>query len=177
MFPMSVRELVFWGWINVYLWTPLGYFFAILQLFSQSLSTVLWCGVLLLNVTFSFLSTRWIWWRGFVLLGLVCFTRLIQSLITVCSVSFHLLLPEFDIPKLWPQLIHWSLKYQGVEHPNLLGLSCWLRFDCGMTFHTLCLTLECWIHSRVQSTISCFPELCFLQFYMAQVLVGCKSNL
>ena len=35
------------------------------------------------------------------------------------------------------QLIHWSLKNQGVEPPNLLGLSCRLRLDCGMTFPTV----------------------------------------
>ena len=32
------------------------------------------------------------------LLHCVCCTRLIRTLIIVCSVSFHLLLPEFDIP-------------------------------------------------------------------------------
>ena len=41
------------------------YFVAILHLFSQSLSIVLMCGGQLL-VTFSFLSTRYIWWPGFV---------------------------------------------------------------------------------------------------------------
>ena len=46
-------------------------------------------------------------------LGLVC-TRLIQTLNTVCSASFYLLLLEFDIPELQPRLIHWSLKYYGV---------------------------------------------------------------
>ena len=64
-------------------------------------------------------------------LGLGCCTRLIRTLITVCSASFHLLLLELDIPELRQQLIHWSLKYQGVEPPNLLDLSCRLRFDCG----------------------------------------------
>ena len=38
--------------------------------------------------------------------GLVCCTRLIQTLITVRSVSFHLLLLEFDIPELQLLLIH-----------------------------------------------------------------------
>ena len=38
------------------------------------------------------------------------------------------------------QLSHWSLKYQGIERPNLQGLFCHLTFECGMTFHTLCLT-------------------------------------
>ena len=30
--------------------------------------------------------------------------------------------------------------------------------------------------SRVQSTVGCFPELCFLQFSMAQVLVGLRKQ-
>ena len=67
----------------------------------------------------------------------VCCSRLIQTQVTVCSPSFLLRLPEFDIPKLGPQLIHWSLKYQGVEHPNLLGVSCRPSFECGMTFLTV----------------------------------------
>ena len=66
--------------------------------------------------------------------------------------------------ELWSQLIHWSLKYQGVERPNLLDLSCRLRYECGMTFSKLCLALECCIDSRVQSTAGLFPELFFLQF-------------
>ena len=44
LFPVSLRELVFWGWWNIYLWTPLCYFVAILHLFSQSWSIVLRCG-------------------------------------------------------------------------------------------------------------------------------------
>ena len=31
--------------------------------------------------------------------------------------------------------------------------------------------------SRVQSTVGCFPELCFLQFSKAQVLVGLQKQL
>ena len=106
-------------------------------------------------------------------LGLVCCTRLIRTLITVCSTSFYLLLLEFDILELRLQLIRWSLKYQGVESLiNLLGLYCRLRFECGMTFPTLCLTPEHWIGSRcMQFTVGCFPELCFLQFSMVEVLV------
>ena len=99
-------------------------------------------------------------------LDLVCSTRLIRTLITVCSARFHLLVLEFDIHELihFIQLIHWSLKYQGVEHPNLLGLSCRLRL---MTFPTLCFTPERWMGSRTQSTVGCFPELCFLVFRVA----------
>ena len=44
--------------VNVYLSSPLCYCVAILHLFSQSLSIVLWCLGQLLNLTFSFLSDR-----------------------------------------------------------------------------------------------------------------------
>ena len=160
-----------------------------MNLFSQSLSIVLRCGSQLLNVTFSLLSGRNIRWPGFVpirvscrfidvvWLGLICCTRLIRTLITVCSAaSFHLILLEFDLPELRPELIYWSLKYQGVEHPNLLGLSRRLRFDCGLTFPTLCLIPERRMGSRVQSTVGCFPVKCILQFSVAQLLVGSRKQ-
>ena len=134
----------------------------------------------LLNIAFSFLRAMCILWPGFipisvscryaidvVWLGFVCCARLTRTLITVCSATIHLLLLEFNIPE---------LKYQGVERHNLLGISCLLRFDCGMTFPTLCLTPECWIGSRVQSTVGCFPELCFLQFSVGQVLVRSRKK-
>ena len=70
------------------------------HLFSLSLNIVLLCGAQLLNVTFSFLSARCIQLSGFVLIRVscrcvidemlldrVCFTRLIRTLITVCSAS------------------------------------------------------------------------------------------
>ena len=109
---MSLRELVFWGWWNVYLWTPLCYFVAIFHLFSQSLSIVLRCGGRLMNITFSFLSAMCIRLPGFalirvscrcvievMLLSWVCCRRLIWTLITVFSVSFHLLLLEFEVSR------------------------------------------------------------------------------
>ena len=80
------------------------------------------------------------------------------------------------IPELRPHPIHWSLKYQGEEPPNLQGVSYRPRFECGMTFPALCLTPECWIGSRVQSTVGCFAELCFLQFTVAQVLLGLRKQ-
>ena len=89
---------------------------------------------------FSFSSVRCIRWPGFdlitvscrsvsdfILQGFVCYARLIRTRITVCSARFHLLLPEFVNPssstrvrqlELLPQLIHWSLKYQGVKCPK-----------------------------------------------------------
>ena len=39
-----------------------------------------------------------------------------------------------------------------------------------------CLTPECWMDSRVQSTVGCFPELCFLHFPVALVLVGLRKQ-
>ena len=133
--------------------------------------------------------TRCIRWPGFVPFrvscrcvidvvwqGLVCYTRLIWTLITVCPASFHLLLLGFHISELRAQLIHWSLKYQGVERTNLLALSCRLRFECGISFPALCLTPERWMGSRVQSSVGCFHELCFLQFSVAQVLVGLRKE-
>ena len=68
-----------------------------------------------------------------------------------------------------------GLKYR-VERPNLLNLSCRLRFECGMTFPTLCLTPERWMGQRVQSTVGYFPELCFLQFSVEHVLVGLRKQ-
>ena len=47
------------------LWTPLCCFVGTMHLFSQSLSIVLRCGGLLLNVTFSFTNARCIRWPGF----------------------------------------------------------------------------------------------------------------
>ena len=79
------------------------------------------------------------------------------SSFTLCSASFRLLLLKFDIRELRPRLIHWSLKYQGVELRNLQDVSCRPRFEFGMTFPTLCLTPERWMDSRVQSTVGCFP--------------------
>ena len=77
-----------------------------------------------------------------ILLCCVYCTRLIQIRIIVCLVSFYLLLSEFDIYELRLHLIHQSLKHQGVERANLQGVSCLPRLVCGMTFVTLCLTLE-----------------------------------
>ena len=77
----------------------------------------------------------------------------------------------FDIPELRLQLIHFSLRYRAVEHPKLRSAACRPRFKCGLTFPTVCLTPERWMGLRDQSTVGCFPELCFLQFSVVQVLV------
>ena len=131
---MSLRELVFWGWWNIIIFV---YTSVLLRCYFQFVLPIIeYCSPVwgqLLKVTFNFLGARCMRWKGFfpiivscrcvievVWLGLVCCTRLIRIQITVCSTSFHLLLLEFDIPELRPQLIHWSLKYHGVERPNLL---------------------------------------------------------
>ena len=51
------------------------------------------------------------------LLDCVCSTRLIQTRIIVCSVSFHLLLPEFDIKSCGRSSFIGVQSYQGVERP------------------------------------------------------------
>ena len=76
------------------------------------------CGGLLLNVIFSFSGVRCIRRPGFaqirlscrcvidvIFLHCVCCTRLIRTRIIDCSVSFHLLMSEFDIAELRLQLI------------------------------------------------------------------------
>ena len=76
--------------------------------------------------------------------------------------------------ELRPQLINWSLKYQGVERPNLLDISCQFRFECEMAFPALCLTTEHWVGSRVQSTIGWCVSF---SFPWHRCLWGCESNL
>ena len=82
-----------------------------------SLIIVLWCGVCCRMSSSAY--ARCIRWSGFALIRLscccvidvmlmhcVCCTRLIRTRIIVCSVSFHLLLSEFDMNELRLQLIH-----------------------------------------------------------------------
>ena len=119
--PVSLSELVFWGWWSASLWTPLCYFVAMMYLFSQSQSIFLGCEGQLLYVTFSFLSARCVRLQGFALIRVSCHcvidfmllececcARLIQTGIIVYSLSFHMLLPELDLPELSSQTIHWS---------------------------------------------------------------------
>ena len=136
-------------WWNVYLSIPLCYYVTIMLLFSQSLSIVLWFGGQLLNVIFSCSSARCLRRIGISLIRVslsLCHwrhvfwamnigTRLIRIRIRVCSASFHLLLPEFDIHKLRLQLIDWSLKYKGVKCPNLHGIL--VGPDSNVEWHSL----------------------------------------
>ena len=189
LFAVSFGELVFWGWWT-YICGHLHVTSFLFYIYSPNLWT-LFSGVgQLLNVTFSFMRARCIRWPGYVLIrvscrcvidvmlmGWACCTRLIWTLIAVCLASFYLLLLEFDILELQPHLIHWSLKYQGVERPNFQGISCRPRFECGIIFPTLCLISERCMGLRLQSTVGCFSELCFLQFSVAQVLAGLRKQL
>ena len=98
--------------------------------------SLVWCGDLLPNFIFIFSCTRCIQWPDVVLIRVYCrcviyvmlphcvyCARLIRTRIIICSVSFHLLQSGFDILELRLQLMHYSLKYQGEERPNLQGVS------------------------------------------------------
>ena len=108
------------------------------------------------------------------LLGLVCCTRLIRTLITVCSASFHLLPLEFDI-RAATAAHPLEFEESRCRTSQFVRFYCRPRFECGMTFPTLCLAPERKTSSRVQSTTGCFPELCFLQFSVALVLVRLRK--
>ena len=79
--------------------------------------------------------------------------------------------------ELRPQLIHWSLKYQGVERPLLLGLSCRLSFECIVIFPTLCLTPERCIGSGYRQPLVASLICVFFNFSWRWRLWGCKNNL
>ena len=124
-----------------------------------------------LNAIISFLSARCIRWSIFVLIRVFCrcvigvmLLHCVCAIIIVCSTSFHLLLSQFDISVLRLQLIHQSLKYQGVERPKLQSVSYWPRLVCGTTFLPPCLPPERWMGLREQSIVGCFPELYFPVF-------------
>ena len=68
-----------------------------------------------------------------------------------------------------------ELKYQGVEHPNLQGVSCRPRLVCGMICLTPCLTPDRWMGLRELSIVGCFPEFVF-HFSVVQVLVWLRKQ-
>ena len=101
-------------------------------------------------------------------LGLVCCSMLIRTVIAVqraCICVYY----SSTIFELRPQLIHWSLKYQGVESPNLLGLSCRPRFECGMTDRPYTQ----WCSQSFVASMSCV----FFSFPWRKCLLGCESIL
>ena len=164
LFLLSLRQLVHSGWWSVSLWTPLCYFVATMHLFSQSLSIIIRCVGQLLNVTFSIWSSmciRWPWFAPIrvscrcvidvVLLGWVCCTRLIRTRITDCSMSFHLLLREFDIPEL-------SCCRSSYIEVRSIKVHMWFKLPN---------TADVWHRNIgwVQSTVHCFPESCFFSVF------------
>ena len=98
-------------------------------------------------------------------------TRLIRTRITVCSVSFHMILPKFNILEIRPLHVLWSLKNQGVEWTKLKRVSCQkVRMWNDLPYTVIATgTLDGF---RVESTGGCFLELCCFQFSVAHVLVG-----
>ena len=92
--PCLSNNWYLWGWCSVSLWTPLCCSVATMHLFSQSLSIVLRCAAVLVDVIFGFSNARCIRWPGCALFRLSCrcvidvmllhcvsCTRLIQTLI------------------------------------------------------------------------------------------------
>ena len=137
------------------------------------------CGDQLLNVTFSFLSAGCIRWTGFVPIRVSCrrHRRRVGGLSMLYKVNWnsnHCLFSElpsastkYNIPELQSQLTHWSLKYQGVQRPNLLSLR-WLRFDCGTgTLDGFKGTVSHWL----------LPWVVFSSISVEQMLVGLQKQL
>ena len=79
----------------MYLWTPLCRFVAILSFFSQCLSFVIMCGGLLLNVVFSFSSTRCVRLPGFALIRLSY--RCVISVICCFTVYIYVVKGQFEL--------------------------------------------------------------------------------
>ena len=158
------------------LWTPLCCYVATVHLFSQSLSIVLRCGNLLLNDIFSFWRARCIRWPSLnlirvdcrcvidvMLLHCVCCTRLIRTLIIVCSVSLDLLLSEFNIPSCGcsSSIGVCSIKVWNVPICKTF-LASWYFFMWNDPSYTVFDTgVE---RLREQSIVGCFPELYFSIF-------------
>ena len=177
LFPVSLRELVFLGWWNVYLWRPLCYFVAILQLFSLSLSIVLWYGCQLLNLTVSFLRARCIRSIGFYRFLSFCHRRHVAGRIMLYKVnsnSNHCRVRELRSASTRVRhtraaaAAHPLVKYQGVERPNLLDLSCRIMFECGMAFHVE--WPECgmtWVWHRNAGWVQGYSQsfIAFLSFF------------
>ena len=141
-----------------------------MHLSSQSLSIVLRCKGLLLNVSFRFSSARCIRWPDFADQSFLtlCHRSHVATLCVLYKVksnSNHCLfsaLPSAHTRVDTPELIHWSSEYQYVERPNMQGASCLPRlvlmwnnilyavFDTE-TLHRGKMGL------REQSTLGCFP--------------------
>ena len=99
---------------------------------------------------------------------------LIQNHISVCSVIFLLLLPEFGIHELQSQLIYWSLKNQGVEHSNLRlpeQIRMWKVLPYTVFDNRMLDGL--WM----QLTVGCSLSYVFFNFPWPRCLWDCERNL
>ena len=59
---------------------------------------------------------------GFVLIRVFCHCVINVMSLDCILYKVNILLPEFDISKLWLLLTHWCSKYQGAKCPNLHGV-------------------------------------------------------
>ena len=188
LFPTSLREFVFWGWWNIYLWTTvlLRCYFAFVPPILEYCSPVWWSAAecrlhLLERQVYSvarlcpdqrFLALC----HGRHVAGLSMLYKFNANSNHCLFSEFPSVLLEFDILELHS---HWSLKFQGVECRNLQGVSCWLRFVCGMTFPTLhCVWHQNtgWVHECSQPLVASMSCV-FFSFPWRRCLFSCKCNL
>ena len=99
-----------------------------------------------------------------------------SNIIIVCSVRIHLLLLDFDIPKLLLVIIHLRLECQDVERLNFQNVYSRPNFVCGMTFTAMCLTPARCMILRKQSTVVASLSCIFISFQFRRCLWGCESN-
>ena len=174
---VSLKELVFWGWWRVSLWTPLCCFVATKHLFSQSFSIVLRCGGLQLN---SFSSTRCIQQPGFALIRL-SFSCVMMYVASLFIVSLLRELPSTSVRV-------WHTRAVAAAHPLGLEVS-----QCRMFQFARCLLpAQTHVWNDLPYTVSDTGALdrfkgvingwliwgvCFSVFLRCRCLWGCESNL
>ena len=112
-------------------------------------------------------SSKALSWPRFGVAGLCAVQYIFRTIIIICSVSCSLLPEEFDKPE---QLS------RSIQRRNLLDVSCRPKFVCGMTFHTLCSTLDRWTGLREQSISEYFLSSVCRNFSWCRCLWGCKCN-
>ena len=144
LFLVSLKELAFCVWWNVYMWIPVlfrwyyAFVLPILEYCSPVWGSAAECHLQLLGCKVYSVDI------GFALIKVSCCCVIdVMLLYYVCCELHFCFSQSSTVDELRPQLIHWSLKYQGVKRFNLQGVSCPPRFVCGMTFPTQWLTPEC----------------------------------
>ena len=111
----------------------------------------------------------------------LCQRRLVAGLSTLYKVnsnSNHCLFIELPSAstRVRPQLIHWSVQYQGVQRLNLICLFCRLRFECEWpSLHCVWHRNAGWVQGRSQALVASLSCL-FLSFPWRRCLWGCESN-